>query len=165
VTCEEIRDLLSPYSDDELDLARGMEIERHLEGCPACAAALEQMRSLSSALGDPALSYQAPPDLHRRVRASLRRAGGERSRLASLPWRRTGAVAAAAALVAFGLWGALTALSNPSRDEVLAQEVVAAHLRSSLVDNHLVDKKSTNQHVVKPWFIGKVDVAPDVKRT
>src|SRR5439155_12179390 len=47
VSCEEIRDLLSPYSDDELDLVRGVEIERHLEGCPACAAALEQTRSLS----------------------------------------------------------------------------------------------------------------------
>ncbi len=163
MTCEETGGLLAPYADAELDLVRGVEIERHLEQCPACTAALERTRSLSRALGDPALYHQAPLDLHRRVRATVRRASGERSRLASLPWQWVGAAAAAAALVAFGLWGAFTALSKPSRDDVFAQQVVAAHVRSSLVDTHLVDRKSTNQHVVKPWFIGKVDVAPDVK--
>src|SRR5262249_10787009 len=39
----------------------------------------------------------------------------------------------------------------------------AAHARSSLLQEHWVDKQSSNQHKVKPWFIGKVDVAPDVK--
>lgn len=164
MTCEEVRDLLSPYADGELDLVRGVEIERHLQECPACAAAIKRTRALSAMLGDAALYHEPPADLHGRVRAALRRANGARGRLASLPWRQIGAAAAAVVLVAFGLWGAVIALSTPSRDELLAQEVIASHVHSLMADRiHLVDKKSSNQHVVKPWFIDKVDFAPEVK--
>jgi anti-sigma factor RsiW len=159
VTCEEIRSLLSPYADGELDLVRGVEIERHLEGCPACAAALERTRSLSSALGNPALYYQAPPDLHRRVRAAVRRAGGPGNRLAGRPLL---AAAAAALLAAVALWSAVRGQPPPA-DEQLAQEVVASHVRSLMLERHRVDVESSDQHTVKPWFIGKVDVAPVVK--
>jgi len=160
VTCEEIRGLLSPYADGELDLVRAVEIERHLAECPACAAALERLRTLGGALGDPALYHQAPPDLHRRVRASVRRAGGPGNRL---PWRPVIAAAAAAALVAVAVWGAVRGPAAPPADELLAREVVASHVRSLMLDKHRVDVESSDQHTVKPWFIGKVDVAPEVK--
>src|SRR4051794_27014406 len=117
MTCEEIRGLLSPYADSELDLVRGAEIERHLAGCPPCAAALERTRSLSRALGDPALSPRAPPARCRRVRASVRGARGAGNRRA---WRPVIAAAAAAALVVVALWGAMRGLSPPASDEWLA---------------------------------------------
>ena len=61
MTCEEIRDLLSPYADGELDLVRGMEIERHLDGMPGLRRRPgTDLRSLSARLGDPALYYQPP---------------------------------------------------------------------------------------------------------
>jgi anti-sigma factor RsiW len=162
VTCEEIRNLLSPYADGELDLVRGLEIERHLAGCLACAAALEQTRSLGARLAEAALYHQPPADLPDRVRAALRRKF-EPAKRRAIPWRPVLAAAAAAVLVAFGLWGAVVALTTPSRDESLVQQIIAAHVRSSLLEGHRVDKPSSDQHVVKPWFIGKVDVAPDVK--
>jgi anti-sigma factor RsiW len=154
-----MRGLLFPYADGELDVVRAADIERHLEECPACAADLERTRALSAALSDPALYYQAPPDLASRVRAVVRRAGGSRRRMA---WRPVVAAAAAAALVAVTLWVVFSPPSNRSREEQLARAVVDSHVRS-LMEQHLLDKPSSNQHVVKPWFAGKVDVGPEVK--
>jgi anti-sigma factor RsiW len=162
VTCDEIRDLLTPYADGELDLVRGLEIERHLPQCASCAAALERTRALSARLGDAALYHQPPPGLQGRVRAALERADGPRGRVASLPWRRLGTAAAAAAVLAVAVWGIARVLSAPSAQDVVAREVVDGHIRS-LMANHLLDVESTDRHTVKPWFIGKVDFAPEVK--
>jgi anti-sigma factor RsiW len=154
VTCDETRDLLSPYADGELDLVRAVEVERHLAGCPACAAALQGLRSLSARLADPALYHQPPAALAKRVRASLRPR--------TLPWRPLLAAAAAALLAAAGLWAFVRGPSAPSAEELLVQEVVAGHVRS-LMAEHLVDIKAPDPHKIKPWFLGRVDVAPDVK--
>jgi len=46
-------------------------------------------------------------------------------------------------------------------DQRILGDVVSAHLRS-LQGDHLIDVQSTNQHTVKPWFNGRLDVAPPV---
>ena len=47
------------------------------------------------------------------------------------------------------------------RDKRILGEAISAHLRS-LQAEHLTDVLSTDQHTVKPWFNGRIDLAPPV---
>src|SRR5271155_5719600 len=47
------------------------------------------------------------------------------------------------------------------QDRGIENEIVSAHLRS-LQAGHLIDERTSDQHTVKPWFNGKLEVAPPV---
>jgi anti-sigma factor RsiW len=149
---------LHGYFDGELDAARAAEFDAHLEGCAACTRALAAQKALRTALGAADLYARAPASLRSRVRAQLStpRAGMASRRLF---WRGL-AAAASLVLVLVGAWQTVAWRANVAEREV-AKQVLDAHLRS-LQLNHLTDVASTDQHTVKPWFVGKLDFAPPV---
>jgi anti-sigma factor RsiW len=134
-----------------------MEFDAHLEGCAACTRALAAQEALRNALGAADLYAKAPASLRSRVRAQLRATRAARVPRGVL---RSLAAAASVVLVLVGAWQT-AAWRAGIVEKDLAKQVLDAHLRS-LQLTHLTDVASTDQHSVKPWFVGKLDFAPPV---
>ena len=155
MTCDEAEILLHALIDGELDAGHAREVEAHIAGCPRCAALLADYRVISKTIADSDMRFTAPPELRRRIEASLpqTRAPSRRTLL-----RGFAMGSAVSAIAATGLIAIVLREDDAAR---IQSEVVSAHLRS-LQAGHLTDVLSTDQHTVKPWFNGKLDVAPPV---
>lgn len=156
MTCDEAKILLHALLDNELDAGHAREVETHIAGCLACAAELAAQRQMQRVLADTKLRYTAPASLRARIEASLPQARQQPSRRSVLRGFAMGS--AVSALAASGVVAVVLRQDDQQR---ILSEVVSAHLRS-LQAGHLIDVVSTDQHTVKPWFNGKLDVAPPV---
>jgi anti-sigma factor RsiW len=155
MTCEEAEILLHALIDGELDAGHAREVETHVATCPRCAAAFAAYREMSRAIASADLRYAAPPALRRRIEAALPqpRVANRRDILKGFAMG-----SAMSAIAASGLFA--VALRSDDEQRIMS-EVVSAHLRS-LQAGHLTDVISTDQHTVKPWFNGRLDVSPPV---
>ena len=161
LNCRETRALIHGYVDGELDLMKSLELEQHLQECPACAQAHASLQEVRAAIRDSSLYFQAPPGLARRVQSSVRRAS-RADRPPSVHPRRLLAVAASIALIVAAGWALVRVLPARPADELLTQELVASHVRSQMLPSHRFDVASSDPHTVKPWFEGKLDFSPAV---
>lgn len=160
MSCQEVQNLIHGYVDGELDLLNNLRVERHLQGCPACARDHRTQETLRTALSADSLYFRAPANLQKRVLSSVRAAAKGESRPGMWSWRWS-AAAGSLALTAILILSFVFIRPSPTRDELLAEEVVSGHVRS-LMASHLTDVASTDQHTVKPWFDGKLDFSPQV---
>jgi anti-sigma factor (TIGR02949 family) len=158
--CKEARALLPAHVDRELGPSDAEALDEHLRGCADCRTQQTALQSVRAAVSVHATRFRAPLELADRVGDSLS-AAAPRSRRPNLRfWQGAGLGAAATAALALVV-GIGLALTQPSRDDALADEAVANHVRA-LQGGHAVDVASSDQHTVKPWFTGKLDYAAPV---
>ena len=172
MTCAETEILLHALLDGELDAGHAREVETHLEICPRCAAQLRAYRELQQAMPAGQLRFAAPMSLRQRIETALpsapaalaSEARGQRgnfevrtsSRRSVLKGFAMGSVLSAAVAATLFI-----AVIRTDHDQSVLGDVLSAHLRS-LQGEHLTDVETSDQHTVKPWFNGKLAVAPPV---
>jgi len=153
--------MLHAYLDGELDAANTVHFEDHLGTCALCRAELERQREMRRAIRAAGVAHAAPDDLRRRIEAAIAAETeiaepeiaepAPRPRARSGWWPTAGALALAASLALF--------LALPHPGPAIQEQLVDSHVHS-LLAQHLTDVRSSDQHTVRPWFSGKVDVAP-----
>jgi anti-sigma factor RsiW len=161
LNCQEADKLIHLHLDGELDLVRTLDIEAHLKDCQSCSHTYNELRSLHSAVSSTAVRFEPPAALRNRVRSALRNEDEVRKRSSLTSWRWLIPAASFAVLVIVGL-SLFVLLNRPSTSDLIAQEIVSSHVRS-LMEKHLTDVPSSEQHTVKPWFDGRLDFSPPVK--
>lgn len=160
MTCTDIQAALPGYLDGELDPLRNREIEQHLQHCMACSQTYRADQTLQTAIRSGAQYYPAPADLRKRIRSSIRQERKDVPVFPAMPWRWV-SLAASVAVVIILAWNVVPRPYGLDAEQLMAQEVVSNHVRS-LMASHLVDVSSSDRHVVKPWFSGKLDFSPSV---
>ena len=146
--------LLQVALDGEMDAPSFAALEARLRSEPELAATYAQLRALRR--GMRAIPVPRATDVFRaKISALGATPTSARSAWPTSHWR---AIAASFVMLGIGLVAGWTAA--PGRPD-LEQEVLAGHLRG-MISNRPVDVISTDQHTVKPWFAGKLAVAPAV---
>jgi anti-sigma factor RsiW len=167
--CTDCRDAINAYVDQELLPDEQRDVRDHLASCPDCQREHDVLVVTTRTLKEGLVRHRAPDVLKARIRSTLARSDAADSADAAEPravrpsfsWAKLAAAGALIAVVSSGL--TFAAMRQQSQAPMLAAAVLTSHIRS-LMPGHLVDIASNDQHNVKPWFNGRLDVSPTVPR-
>jgi anti-sigma factor RsiW len=166
--CSDCRDALGPYVDGELLPSEQQEVRDHIAGCAECAREYEALVATIRTIKEGLVRHPAPDVLKARIRSSLASSRSEPSPrsapsvgLTSRRWVRLAAAGIAIAVVSGGL--TFVAARSGRVADTPERALLDSHIRS-LMSGHLIDIASSDQHNVKPWFNGRLDMSPPVPK-
>jgi anti-sigma factor RsiW len=146
----EWRGKIGLYVDGEMEPAAEQAFAGHLQSCGDCSSAVMEQQALKKAVRVAGKRFTAPPELYATVQRQMR--PEKSSGLSLKPWLKWSTIAASTfllAVVTFAL------LSRPSASNATVTQLIDQHV-IMLASVNPVDVISTDKHVVKPWFQGKL---------
>lgn len=162
IACPDREMALHAFVDGELDAIGAASFEAHARTCGACTEELERVLAVRAALQDHAPAFRAPASLKSRIDGLVGGTGTvDRTEQRRGPGFSWGSFASGGAIGALAVSLALFLMMPQTTEPGLTDQLVASHVRS-LQAAHLVDIATSDRHVVKPWFNGRIDFAPAV---
>ncbi len=163
--CRHVSEQLTSYVDDQLDVTRREEVERHLDQCAPCRGAVARERSCHAVLRHHAQRLREeplPPGLRSRCESLMH----EHARAASVPgWRRTLVPTVLSVILLVFTASAIFSLATRQSAVVLAAQLTADHSKCfklfvagnpPVMDAHEVEEMLTREY---GW---KIHVPPSV---
>lgn len=142
----EWRDKIGLYVDGELEPREEQAVASHLQSCAECSAAVLEQQALKKAVRVAGKRFTAPSELYASVHRQML------PKKSTGLWLKASALAASAVLLAIVAFGWIT---RPSASSATVAQLIDQHV-IMLASVNPVDVVSTDKHVVKPWFQGKL---------
>jgi anti-sigma factor (TIGR02949 family) len=159
--CVDCNETLDAYLDGELMPDETRTVRDHIAICPECSRAYDALAATSHLLQEGLVHYSAPDVLKARIRSAVTQPDSyePRPRAGRTQWVRLAAAGVAIALASSA--ATLATVRQGAATRSVPGEVLASHVRS-LMPGHLTDVVSNDQHNVKPWFNGRLNLSPQV---
>ena len=166
--CEQIRDRIILYLDDELESTECADLMRHLDTCRACRAIFESERTFLESVRGVRVLQTASPELRERAREILEGGGDSTAsdspvneKPKSVPLLRPRYLVPIAAVIlvalAIGLWRFGVFNSTPERQGLSEFAWMAANAHMRHIQGQLpLEISSEVPERISDWFIGKV---------
>jgi anti-sigma factor RsiW len=160
--CRDAQEVLNALIDGEVVGGQQEAAAAHVAGCPLCTKLTNDYRRIGERLR--AVAYvPPPPDLGDKIHACLRsedRSARGKWQFDARRWmQQAAALVVVAGLSALVSWHLARSAADQRR---LERDIVSAHVRSLLQDT-TIQIASSERHVVRPWFNGRIEFAPGVK--
>jgi anti-sigma factor (TIGR02949 family) len=154
--CDDIRERLALYLDNELQGDDRVAFEAHTQSCESCASFVEKELAFLDAIRGSGPLHTAPETLKAKVAAIVN--GATQATRSRLPWLLPVAAALLVLLLPIAIW---RFMRQPDRPEngmpspfaLMASESHLRHIRGQLP----LEIESSDPQQISEWFANKVD--------